>query len=183
MYQNPDIESSYRENDLGKTIYDLVLELKPKVVIEFGCLYGYSTIAIGMALKQLGEGKLKVYDLFEKYQYKHSTLEEVKSNIEKYGVSDYIELHEMDYNQWLNNPEEFDLLHLDISNTGDIILNTYQSLYPQIQNGSTIIFEGGSLERDNIEWMKKYSATPINSVKRFTNYKVINSDFPSLSRM
>ena len=183
MYKNPNIESSYQKNDIGRTIYNLVLKLKPEIVIEFGCLYGYSTVAIGMALKHLGKGKLKVYDLFEEYPYKHPTLEGVKSNIKEYGVSEYVEFHQMDYNKWLNNPEDFDLLHLDISNTGDTILNTHQALYSQIQNGSTVIFEGGSLERDNIEWMKKYSATPINSVKRFTNYEVINPNFPSLSRI
>lgn len=43
-YTNPDIESSYRENNLGKTIYETILELKPNTVIEFGCLYGYSTV-------------------------------------------------------------------------------------------------------------------------------------------
>jgi predicted O-methyltransferase YrrM len=181
MYINPQIESSYQENDLGKTIYDLVLELKPKNVVEFGCLYGYSTVAIGMALKHLGEGKLISYDLFEKYPYKYSPKSITQQNLEKYGVEDYVELKEMDYNQWLNNPTEFDLLHLDISNTGDTILNTSQLLNTQIQNGSVVLFEGGSIERDNIEWVVKYGSTPINAVKKFTSYTIINENFPSLS--
>ncbi len=37
-YINPKIESSYYDNDLGKTIYEWVLNVKPKVVVEFGCL-------------------------------------------------------------------------------------------------------------------------------------------------
>lgn len=181
MYSNPEIESSYRENDIGKTLYNLVLELKPKIVIEFGCLYGYSTVAIGMALKHLGEGKLISYDLFEKYPYKHSTKSLTQQNVERYKVEDYIEFKEMDYNQWLLNPDKFDLLHLDISNTGDTILNTKQHLHTQIENGSKVVFEGGSLERDNVEWVKKYSTTPINYIKKYVNYEVINPNFPSLS--
>lgn len=181
MYTNPQIESSYQENDLGKTLYDLVLETKPKVIVEFGCLYGYSTVAMALALKQLGEGKLKCYDLFEHYQYKHSTLEQTKANLVKYGVEDYVEFHVMDYYDWLDNPEEFDLLHLDISNTGHIIIDTYLGLKSQIEKGSVIVFEGGSEERDNVEWMVKYKAMPINMVQQYTNYEILNPDFPSLS--
>ena len=181
MYINPKIESSYYSNDIGKTIYEWVLKVKPTKVIEFGCLYGYSTVAIGLALKHLGKGKLKCYDLFENYQYKHSTIQQTMENVKKYGVEDYVEFIEMDYYEWLSNPEDFDLMHLDISNAGDTILNTYNALKDKINNGSVILFEGGSEERDNVEWMVKYKTTTINLVKQQTNYKVINSNFPSLS--
>ena len=46
-----------------------------------------------------------------------------------------------------------------------------------------ILFEGGSLERDNIEWMKKYNKQPINSVKSIINYNVIEEKFPSISKL
>lgn len=177
MYINPDIESSYRENNIGETLYNKVLELKPNIIVEFGCLYGYSTIAMAMALKQLGQGKIKCYDLWEDYQYKHSTIQQTIENVKKYSLDEYVEFIQMDYYQWLLNPEPFDLMHLDISNTGDTILKTYNAL----SKGSVVMFEGGSEERDNIEWMLRYNSTPINSVKNITNYEVINSNFPSLS--
>jgi len=181
MYQNPDIESSYKENDLGKTIYDFIVEKKPKIVLEFGCLYGYSTVAIAMALKHNGFGKLYTHDLFEDYEFKHSTLEKTKSNIIKYNVADYVEFIKMDFNEWLKNPTEFDVLHLDISNTGDTLLKTEFFLRNQIQAGSQIIFEGGSAERDSIEWMKKYNMVPISNVRNLVNYKILNEALPSLS--
>lgn len=180
-YTNPQIESSYQINDIGKTIYNYVLEHKPKLIVEFGCLYGYSTVAIGLALKELGQGKLKCYDLWENYQYKHSTIQQTIENVKKYGVEDYVEFIQMDYYEWLNNPEQFDMMHLDISNTGDTILKTYEILSNQINNGSIILFEGGSEERDNVEWMVKYNATPINSIKEQTNYQLLDPNFPSLS--
>ncbi len=52
MYINPEIESSYRDNNLGKTLYDYVLYEKPEVVIDFGVLDGYSTICLAMACKE-----------------------------------------------------------------------------------------------------------------------------------
>jgi len=177
MYINPEIESSYRENNIGKDLYDLVLKLKPKKVIEFGCLYGYSTVAIALALKELGEGKLHCYDLWEDYQYKHSSIQQTIDNVNKYGVEDYVVFTKKDYNEWLLNPEEFDLMHLDISNTGDTILRTYNAL----EENKTVVFEGGSEERDKVEWMIKYKARPINSVKDIVNYEILNSNFPSLS--
>lgn len=180
-YKNPKIESSYQINNIGKTIYNYIIQTKPKLVIEFGCLYGYSTVAIGMALKELGQGKLKCYDLWENYQYKHSTIQQTIENAKQYDVEDYIEFIQMDYYTWLSNPEDFDLMHLDISNTGDIILKTYNTLKDKIKQGSTILFEGGSEERDNIEWMIKYNATPINSIKNQVNYNILDTNFPSLS--
>jgi hypothetical protein len=132
---------------------------------------------MALALKELGQGKLKCYDLWEDYQYKHSTIQQTIENVKKYKVEEYVEFIQMDYYEWLKSPEKFDLMHLDISNTGDVILKTYNTL----PEGSTVMFEGGSEERDNIEWMKKYNATPIKSVKNKTNYQVLNSNFPSLS--
>lgn len=183
MYTNPKIESSYQSNNLGETLYNTVLELQPNKIVEFGCLYGYSTVSMALALKELGRGLIYCYDLWDEYPYKHSTLDITKENIKKYGVEDYVVFGKNDYFKWLKNPEQFDLMHLDISNTGDVISKTYDALLPQLTSGSTILFEGGSEERDNIEWMKKYNATPINSAKIKTNYEVINQNFPSLSKI
>jgi predicted O-methyltransferase YrrM len=183
MYINPEIESSYQPNNLGESLYNTVLELQPNKIVEFGCLYGYSTVAMALALKELGRGLLYCYDLWDEYPYKHSTLDITKENIKKYGVENYVVFGKKDYFQWLQNSEQFDLMHLDISNTGDVISKTYDALYPQLSSGSTILFEGGSVERDNIEWMKKYKATSMNSVKTKTNYEVINPKFPSISKI
>jgi hypothetical protein len=176
MYTNPDIESSYHQYDIGRTIYDQVIKYKPNTIVEFGCLYGYSTVAMGLALKELGRGKIICYDLWDAYPYKHSNLETTKQNIIKYGVEDFVEFRQADYYEWLKNPEPFDLMHLDISNDGDTIVKTYEAL-----KGSIILFEGGSLGRDSVEWMKKYNKVPINSIRHLVPYSVLNVDFPSLS--
>ena len=69
MYKQPDIESSYQKNDLGFTIYSVVRMLKPKVVVDFGILSGYSTICIAQAIRDNGEGKVLAYDIFDEYEY------------------------------------------------------------------------------------------------------------------
>jgi predicted O-methyltransferase YrrM len=179
MYINSDIESSYQENDLGHTLYDLVLVNKPLKIIEFGVLYGYSTIAMAQALKVVGKGKIDAYDLWTKYSYKHSTLSDTQANINNYGLTEYVNLLYGDFDSWV--PEPFDLMHIDISNTGETIEKAYEKLKSYLAQGSIVVFEGGTLERDNVEWMKVFKKKPIR--KTNINYKVINPDFPGLSQI
>lgn len=181
IYKNPVIESSYGVNDIGKTLYDLVLEKKPKKIVEFGCLFGYSTVAMAMALDEIGQGTIVVYDLWEKYPHKHSTREQTLKNIELYGLLKYVELKNGDYYEWIKNPEQFDILHVDISNTGEVIELLYSGTKDQIGAGSIVIFEGGTVERDNVEWMKKYKRK--NIIGCGAPFEVIRPEFPGLSKI
>ncbi len=186
-YQNPKIESSYKENDLGRSLFDIVLKQKPKKIIDFGVLDGYSTIAMAMALstieKEIGswQGKIFAYDLWEKYPYKHVAKQQTIDNIKKYNLEKYVEFVEMDFFDWIKHPESFDLLHLDISNKGETIEMLYQAVRDQVENGSIVLFEGGTKERDNVEWMKKYNYKKISETK--VPYEIINPSFPGLSKM
>ena len=69
MFIEPNIESSYLINNKGKkigepyynpkigqTLYDYVVKTKPKVIVEFGVLFGYSTICMAQALRDIGCG-------------------------------------------------------------------------------------------------------------------------------
>ena len=56
MYKEPKhIVSSYTLNNIGKTIYDIVRKLKPKKVIEFGALYGYSAMPRFIIIRNVSE--------------------------------------------------------------------------------------------------------------------------------
>jgi hypothetical protein len=102
-YQNPEIDSSYRENNLGKDLYDAVLKYKPKKIIEFGSLYGYSTVAMAMALDELGEGTIQVYDLFESYIYTHSAHKHTtEESVKRGGLKYYLDAIRMDLPMWLH---------------------------------------------------------------------------------
>ena len=172
------MKSSYTENDLGQVIYDLVISLRPEKVIEVGTLEGYSAIAIGKALKEIGKGHLHVYDLFEEYQYNHSTLDKVQKTIDENNLQDYITLHQGSLDDWLSKKEEFDLLHVDISNDGDTVETVLDAV--DLSNGATCIFEGGSVERDNIEWMVKYNKKPINPIVKERGGFMLSEHFPSI---
>lgn len=173
-YENPEIESSYRQNDLGQTLYDLVLDLKPKKIIEFGTLNGYSAIAMAMALDKLGRGTIDCYDLWNKYPHKNSTMQNAMENVSSYGLLKYVNFHYGDFWEW--KPEHCCIFVLDISNDGDIIKRAYEKMKDYCDY---FIFEGGTKERDEVEWMKKYNKKPI--LQAGVTYEVLNPDFPSIS--
>lgn len=176
QFVNPQIVSSYFENELGKTLYDLVIELKPEKVIEFGTLNGYSAVCIGLALKQNKKGHLISYDLWDGYKFTHGNLAETWDTLCKYGVDAYVSLETGDFKNW--TPESCDLLHVDISNDGTVI----QELSSKMKGEDTVVvFEGGIRERDNSGWMLKYNKQPIQSCG--VRYEVINEKFPSLSKL
>lgn len=175
-YQNPLIVSSYFENDLGRTLHDLVIELKPEKIIEFGTLNGYSAVCMAMALKKNGKGHLTSYDLWDNYKYSHGVLAKVWDTICKLGLDTYISLETGDFHHW--TPESCDLLHVDISNDANVI----QELSAKMKGRNTmVIFEGGSRERDNVSWMQKWNKQGIQSSG--IRYEIINEKFPSLSKL
>jgi len=178
MYIEPELESSYALNNLGVTLYNYVRYLKPDVIIDFGVLNGYSTICMAQALRENGKGKIKVYDLFEKYEHNHAKLEKLVATFREYGVLDYIEIEEKNFFDWIKNPESFGLLHVDISNTGDIIDILYDKLGGQDKE---ILFEGGSEQRDKVGWLQKYNKKHIRD--SHAKFEVVNSNFPSISKL
>lgn len=176
MYKNPNIESSYQHNDLGRTLYDEVIKLKPEKIIDFGVLNGYSTICLAQAVRDNGFGKVYVYDLFEKYEHNHSKLEVLVKNLTDYGLIDYVFIDEKNFFDWIKTNEAFDLIHIDLSNTGDIV-----DMFEPLKERGVVLFEGGSEQRDRVGWMFKYNKKPISDSK--LKYKIINNAFPSISKL
>lgn len=177
MYVNPELESSYRYNNLGKSLYDQVIFEKPEKIIDFGVLEGYSTIAMAMACRENGKGKVKVYDMFEDYEFNHSQFDRLIKNIKDYGLVEWVDIEKMNFFDWVKNPEYFDLIHIDISNTGDIL----DIIWDNLRGKGTVLFEGGSEQRDHVGWIMKYNKKPINQSR--AQFEVINKLFPSISKL
>jgi len=122
------MRSSYIENNYGDVFYRNVVTYRPRVVVELGVLDGYSTLHIAKGLKYVKEfynepGHLYAYDLFDDYEFNHGNQEEVQSMLEKEGVAEYVTLEKEDaFNVYTKyKPESVELLHVDLSNTGDIV--------------------------------------------------------------
>jgi hypothetical protein len=181
--------SSYEINDYKYLFMDIVFCKRPKLVIELGILHGYSLLAIATALKQLGSGKVYAYDLFEDYQYNHGSLSGVKKSIVSNGFENYVDIYKADaykvHQSYKNN--SVDIIHIDISNNGDVLNYMIDHWTDKLTDNGIIIFEGGSEERDTVDWMIKYNKKPIrseihsNKIITEKYFYVTHTLFPSLT--
>ena len=186
-YQKTNIPSSFQQNDLGKTLYDIVMGLRPKRIIEFGTLHGYSAIAMAQALQDIQfpdkkgrptkeSGHIVSYDLLNEYNFNRGDIEIARTNAKKYGVEDYITFAQGDLRKW--SPEPTDMIFVDISNTGDtlkLIAAKFRGL------DAVVYFEGGTLERDRVSWMVKYNKPPMISAG--IKFDVVDDRFPGISKL
>ena len=160
-------------NDFLKTLYDRVIQKKPNTILEFGTGYGYTTIALAQGLRDLDkyDGLLFTYDHYDDdyspipgmNPWTH-TQEIVKTNLDIFGVQNYVKMHSMNIFKWFENPFHFDLIFIDIHNNGDVLNKIFnQKIFREsVEGGAEVLFCGGSKTRDkiNIERNEK----PITSV-------------------
>jgi predicted O-methyltransferase YrrM len=162
------MRSSYIENNCGEILKQNVICWRPINLVELGVLDGYSTLHIAAGLKELERlygivTVLNAFDLFEEYPYKHGRIEDVKNELIEAELDQYVRLSAGDaYKVWAGFEDGFiDFLHVDISNTGETIRKIMELWHPKMRERGLIFFEGGSEERDNVEWMVKYNMPSI----------------------
>lgn len=160
------IDSTYTEK-FGDILYKKVLQYKPKVICDIGVLHGFSTYHLARAAKKIGS-KVIAVDLFEDYPFNHATVDDFVDNMKTHDVYDVIEVVKMDYQQWfLSQRPKVDLLHLDASNTGENLIK----LMNVIIGDPKILFEGGTKNRDNVDWMIEYDKPKIIETLQESGYK------------
>jgi hypothetical protein len=184
------IRSSYIENDYGSLIQEYIKAWQPASLVELGVLDGYSTLHIAKGIEWLYKmrrfaPKFDSYDLFEDYEFKHGSKEEVEKLLQEHNVAQFVNLQKGSaYEVHKNYPDVkydergeqiergIEFLHIDISNTGDTLRNIMELWHPKIGWRGIILIEGGSEERDNVEWMRKYNAPSIK--KEIETNPIIN---------
>lgn len=191
------MRSSYKENNYGRKFEIMVLAQKPRLIVECGILDGYSLLHFAKATKLNSEADyfnahVIAFDLFDKYDYKHGNVVDVHNMLKHEGVADYVTLLQGDAYEVHTKfeDEDIDMLHIDISNDGQTFLDIFELWGSKISKGGCIICEGGSEDRDNVEWMKKYNKKPIRSIfkllaKRANNKWQISilGEWPSITVM
>lgn len=178
--------SSYEKNNYGDFFYSLMRIYQPEKVVELGTKAGYSAYHIARGLKANGKGTLTCYDLWEKYEFSsvpksvaEKNLKEFK-NIVNFNLRDAVGVdkryekidpvrsktsakggssadHAFQAGRTSNG---VDILHVDVSNEGGILEKIIPQWIDKVRQ--LIIIEGGSAERDKIDWMVKYKKIPIN---------------------
>ncbi len=169
--------SSYKENNFDQIFKTICQTIEPMSILEIGILDGYSLKSFLSHTSK--ECKILAVDLFEDYKYKNSNYEETKNKfLDNKNV-------EIEYGNFFNQhlkKNNYDLIHIDISNDGEIFKFATENYLP-ITN-KIMILEGGSEERDNVEWMLKYKKPKINNflqtIKDNYRYQIVEK-FPSIT--
>ena len=188
------MRSSYIKNNYGAIFEKTVEIFLPHKCVELGVLDGYSTLHIARGMKNAVKFsnhpiQFNAYDLWEDYPYKHGTMKGVYQLLFDEGLEGYASLHKKDA---FTVHEDYDdhsvcFLHVDLSNDGDILRRIIKRWDDKLSFGGLFLFEGGSDERDNVEWMKKYKRKSIKAeiesnpiLNKKYIYATYNA-FPSLS--
>lgn len=164
-WENPPWYSSYEKNRYGDLFYALVRVYQPEKVVELGTKAGYSAYHIARGLKDNGKGSLDCYDLWENYEFNSAKKSAVEENLKEFkGIASFNQRNVIGVEGLY---EAIDILHVDVSNEGGILEKIIPKWIDRVRH--LVIIEGGSSERDKIEWMAKYNKTSIKEwLKKFS---------------
>lgn len=178
-------KSSYRLNNFDLVFRSVCFSLDPKLVVEVGILNGFSLECIADSVSSNCE--ILAYDLFDNQpEGSHPSYPkyiDVKNKFKKY---DNIKIEKSDF---LNVPfflknKSVDICHIDVHNDGEVYEYSIKKYLPKLRSGGILILEGGSEDRDNVEWMRSLNRRPINSYLKSleNNYNIILLDkWPSMT--
>jgi len=170
------MNSSYNNNvTFGDVLDSIVFTLNPKKIVEVGILEGFS-------LKRFTESSNKdtiidAYDIFEEFSGNHAKKDNIIALFKDYpnvsiNYGDFYDVHK--------NISDIDIIHIDIANNGNVFEYAIKHYLPKLSDNGVMIMEGGSKQRDNVEWMIKYNKPMIQPVIKKYGLKIIGT-FPSIT--
>ena len=162
------MKSSYKNNlnysDLLETITFIQ---KPKSILEIGILDGFSLKCF--ASNSGKNTKINAYDIFDEFNGNHADKSEL---IEKFKEYNNVTIQYGNFYELYKLEEKYDIIHIDIANNGDVYEFSINNYLPKLNTNGILILEGGSEQRDNIEWMIKYDKPKIQPVLKKYNNKI-----------
>ena len=176
------MKSSYNKIDIEyNELIKVITQISdPKKIVEIGILEGYSLESFVNSCNK--DTTIYAFDLFDEFNGNHSNKKDIEEKFKKnpnikISYGDFYNLHKS-----LNN---VDILHIDIANNGDVFEFVMENYLKVLSSNGIIIFEGGSIERDNVEWMNKYNKPKIfpvlkKYIEKGYNIKTYGS-FPSIT--
>ena len=146
----------------ANAVYDLVIQEKPKVLLEIGVFGGKSLFSQALALKKNGFGKIYGVDPWNKEDALES-LEDEKSIewwgsldydfiyngcvefLQKERLEDYVELVKTRADQFVKHfDQQIDILHIDGNHEEESSAGDVDNYLPLVKNGGFIWFDDAS---------------------------------------
>ena len=170
------MNSSYNNKvSFGAILESITIALNPKKIVECGILEGFS-------LKRFAESSnkdtiIQAYDIFDEFDGCHAKKDKLTALFTDY---DNVSINYGDFYEVHKNISDVNIIHIDIANDGDIYEYAIKHYLPKLSDKGVLLMEGGSEERDNVEWMIKYNKSPIQPIVKKYGLKVIG-EFPSIT--
>ena len=120
---------------------------------------------------------IQAYDIFEEFNGNHANRENLVSRFKKYNN---VTINYGDFYNVHNDISNVDIIHIDIANNGDAFEFAIKNYLPKLSKNGIMIMEGGSEQRDNVEWMIKYNKPKIQPVVKKYGLKVVGT-YPSIT--
>ena len=153
------LTSSYRAHGYGSIFYALARVLRPLVAVEIGIFQGFSLLSVAAALRDNARGHITGFDLFDAYPYRHADRRQVSRQLAELQVQPWVTLEAGDAHHIHDRWDAVDYLHVDVSNTGDTYRRVFTDWSGKVRQ--VIVFEGGSAERDVVDWMQRFDKPAI----------------------
>lgn len=175
------MRTSYQKNniDYGDIFQLLVWLYNPQKIVEFGILDGFSLE--NLAKYSSPSCQIEAYDIFDGFNGNHANYQSIA---DKFGEFSNIKIKKGNFFESYQSFQEdsIDLIHIDIANDGSTYKFAFENYWSKLKKGGLLIMEGGSKDRDNIDWMQKYQKIPIQDVLKKCPHKLFTLEkFPSLS--
>jgi len=153
------LASAYQDHCYGQLFYALARALRPSSCVELGVYRGFSLLATAAALRDNGGGSIEGFDLFDEYPYRHETFANASRNLRDCGLAAHARIHKADALEVHKRFAAVDWLHVDLSNDGDTYRRIFAEWAPKVRR--VMLLEGGSPERDRVQWMTQFGKAPI----------------------
>lgn len=154
------VRSSYLSDaDFGAVLAGIVFAKRPLTrVAEYGILDGFSLDILERFSPP--DAVIEARDIFEDFKGNRPARELLDA---RFGTSSKVIIQTGDFNDAGVELEDgaYDLIHVDIANTGDIYEKAARMLLPKLRPGGVILLEGGTPERDEVSWMRERNKRPI----------------------
>jgi predicted O-methyltransferase YrrM len=144
------------DREVGRMLYFLARAARPVTVVEFGTSFGASTIYLGAAVRDNGDGRIIGLEL------NAGKVAAARRNVADAGLADFVEILEGDAREALadvSGPVDFVLL----DGWKELYLPVLRMLEPKMPAGAVVVADNlPMLPREYTDWVREKS-------KRYTS--------------
>jgi len=162
MTEDAAVRSSYKNSaDFGAVLSAAVFAKRPlQRIAEYGILDGFSLDILERCSPP--DAIVEARDIFDDFKGHYARPAFLRH---RFGKSEKVQVMHGDFYeaQAVLQDGAYDLIHVDIANTGSVY-EAAEQLVSKLAPGGLILLEGGTEHRDQVPWMREHHKAPMAPV-------------------